>query len=131
MTRQQPSYSKKALQQWTEHVTHIFPQLRKTQAYNLASWSFAMVLAHACTLTAVALLLTQLVGQKRNSVRQRLREFYQEADAKKGEHRRQLDVRQCFAPLLHWLLRDWPNRPVAVARDASTLGDRFVVTGRW
>jgi heme exporter protein D len=58
-----------------------------------------MVLAHACTLTAVALLLTQLVGQKRNSVRQRLREFYQEADAKKGEHRRQLDVRPCFAPL--------------------------------
>jgi hypothetical protein len=37
MPRQQPSYSKKALQQWTEHVRYIFPQLSKTQAYNLAS----------------------------------------------------------------------------------------------
>lgn len=122
-----PLYGKKALHQWTEQVTHAFPQLSKTQAQGLASWSFAMVLARSCALTAVALFLAKLLCQKLNSARQRLREFYQEADAKKGEHRQQLDVSQCFAPLLRWLLRDWPNRQVAVAVDASTLGSRFVV----
>src|SRR5260370_41954615 len=86
-----------------------------------------MVLARCCALTTVALFLAKLLGQKLNPVRQRLREFYQEADAKKGAPRQQLDVTACFGPLLRWLLRDWPSRQVAIAVDASTLGSLFVV----
>src|SRR5260370_15576880 len=86
-----------------------------------------MVLARSCALPAIALLLAKLLGQKLNTARQRLREFYQEAEAKKGDRRQHLEVTTCFAPLLRWLLRDWPNRQVAIALDASTLGRRFVV----
>jgi len=66
-----------------------------------------------------------LLGHKFDTVKQRLREWYCDADAKTGTHRRQLDVRTCFAPLLHGVLRDWPGRQVALALDATTLGRRF------
>jgi hypothetical protein len=38
-----------------------------------------------------------------------------------------LDVTTCFAPLLRWLVRDWPQPRLALALDASTLSDRFVL----
>jgi hypothetical protein len=127
MPRQSPLYSQKALHQWTDQVTQAFPHLSKPQAIGLATWSFGMVLARSCALTTVAVFLAKLLGQKTNTARQRLREFYQEAEAKQGDQRQHLDVTSCFAPLLRWLLRDWPNRQVAVAVDASTLGSLFVV----
>jgi hypothetical protein len=127
MPRQQPLYTQKALRQWTDQLTQAFPHLSQPQAVGLATWSFGMVLARSCALPAVAFLLAKLLCQKANSVRQRLREFYQEADAKKGDHRQHIEVTLCFAPLLRWILRDWPNRQVALALDASTLGSRFVV----
>ena len=37
-------------------------------------------------------------GEKASAVRQRLREWYEEAEAKKGHHRRSLEVSSCFAP---------------------------------
>jgi hypothetical protein len=127
MSRQRPLYARKALNQWTAEIARAFPDLSKPQAAGLAQWSFGMVLARSCALTAVAFLLGKLLQSKYHAVRQRLREFYQEADAKQGEHRQDLDVTTCFGPLLRWLLRDWPNRQVAVALDASTLGSLFVV----
>ena len=33
----------------------------------------------------------------------------------------------CFAPLLRWVLKDWPDDRLAIALDASTLGQRFTV----
>jgi hypothetical protein len=127
MSRRQPLYTHKALQHWTEEVAGAFPELSKPQAVGLASWSFGMVLARSCALTAVAFSLAKLLKHGYHAVRQRLREFYQEADAKKGPHRRDLDVTTCFAPLLRWLLRDWDGQRLAVAVDASTLGNLFVV----
>jgi len=127
MSRQQPLYTRKALDQWNDDITQAFPELSQTQARNLATWSFGMLLARSCALTAVAFFLAKLLACKYNAVRQRLREFYQEADAKKGDQRRQLEVTICFGSLLRWVLRDWPSRQLAVALDASTLGNRFVV----
>ncbi len=127
MSRRPSLYTRKALRRWTDEVAHAFPNLSQPQAAGLAIWSFGMVLARCCALTTVALFLAKLLGQKINTVRQRLREFYQEADAKKGDDRQQLDVTSCFAPLLGWVLRDWPNHEVAVAIDASSLGSLFVV----
>jgi hypothetical protein len=60
-------------------------------------------------------------------MRQRLREWYQEAQAKRGEHRTELDVRHSFAPLLAWVLSGWQGTQLALALDATTLGQRFVV----
>jgi Transposase DDE domain len=127
MSRRPSLYTRKALRRWTDEVADAFPNLSQPQAAGLGTWSFGMILARSCALSAVAVFLAKLLCQKINTVRQRLREFYQEADAKKGEDRQQLDVTTCFAPLLRWVLRDWPNRQVAVAVDASTLGSLFVV----
>jgi hypothetical protein len=131
MSRQRTLYSTKALDQWTAAVTGAFPNLSKPQATSLALWSFGMVLAKSCSLLAVAVLLAKLLGWKVATLRQRLREFYQEATAKSGSKRggkrRQLEVTTCFAPLLRWLLQDWHGCQLAVALDASTLGSLFTV----
>lgn len=127
MSRQQPVYTRQALNQWTREIAGAFPALSSTQAAGLATWSFGMVLARSCALSTVAFFLAKLFTTGFHTVRQRLREFYQEADAKKGAKRRDWPVTSCFGPLLRWLLREWPNRQLAVALDASTLGNRFVV----
>jgi hypothetical protein len=120
-------YTHRTLRRWTGAVADAFPNLTQTQAAGLAAWSFGMVVARSCAQPAVALFLAKRLGQKINTARQRRREFYQEADAKQGDRRQQLEVAACFAPLRRWVLRDWPDRQVAVALDASTLGRLFVV----
>ena len=42
-------------------------------------------------------------------------------------NRRELDVTTCFAPLLAWILKGWPSNRLALALDATSLGDRFTV----
>ena len=91
-----------------------------------------MVMMQSCGLTTVSSFLATLLGQKDNTVRQRLREWYQEARAKKtaqpGAHRQGLDVTQCFVPLLQWVLSLWPaEHRIALVLDASSLGARWVV----
>ena len=127
MSRQTALYSPKVFRQWTDELADAFPQLSQPQVFGLATWSFGMILARCCALTTVALFLAQFLGRHYHAVRQRLREFYQEAAAKKGNQRRDLDVTTCFAALLRWILRDWNSRQRAVAIDASSLGVRFVV----
>jgi hypothetical protein len=60
-----------------------------------------------------------------------LREWYLPADRKSvsghGDRRRELPAHTCFAPLLAWLRRDWPQPRLALALDASALADRFVL----
>ena len=110
---------------WLALLTIAFPNLSTPEVRGLAWFSFGMILAHSCSVSAVALQLADLLGHKLDTVKQRLREWYCEAAAKTGKHRRQLDVRTCFAPLLRWVLKDWPCRQVALALDATTLGQRF------
>src|SRR5262245_50849869 len=121
MPRRDPLY------RWTTEVTTALPDLSQSQAVVLALWSYGIALARSCALDTVALFLAHLLARKFPSVRRRLREFYLEAPAKSGDQRRQLDVACCFAPLLRWVLRDWPGRFVPLALDATTLGTRFVV----
>jgi len=111
---------------WLATLTSAFTGLSPAEVRNLAWFSFGMVLARSCSVTAVAVQLADLLGQKFDTVKQRLREWYCEAAAKTGHHRHELDVRTCFAPLLHWVLDDWPGRQLALALDATTLGQRFV-----
>src|SRR5438105_1208532 len=113
--------------QWTEALTSHFPDLSKPQVYGLALWSWGMLLARCCSLTTVAFYLHLHSRRPLPNLQQQLREWYQEAKAKKGKKRRHLEVTTCFAPLLRWVLEDWPNTQLAVAADATTLGTRFVV----
>src|SRR4051794_29749881 len=88
---------------WLATLTSAFAHLSAAQVRGLAWFSFGMVLAHSCSVTAVAAQLADLLGQKLDTVKQRLREWYCEAAAKAGGQRRELDVRPCFAPLLRWV----------------------------
>lgn len=114
--------------QWSEQVTHQFDSvLAKPQARVLALYAFGMFLAQTCGLSAVVLALVPVLGQSANTLRQRLREFYQPAARKAGRHRRELDVTVCFLPLLRWVLRGWKVPRLALALDPTNLGDRFTV----
>jgi hypothetical protein len=115
------------LYEWTHEVSTHFPHLSQPQAAVLALWSFGIVLARRCTLPAVATALSPLLNRSFNTVRQRLREWYKAAPDKSGRHRRELDVAPCFAPLLGWVLKNWPCARVALALDATTLSDRLTV----
>jgi hypothetical protein len=97
----------------------------------LALWSFGIMLARCCGLDTVSLYLARWLGQTDNTIRQRLREFYQEAQAKagakRGVKRRDFDVTLCFLPLLRWVLSFWSCQRLALALDVTNLGDRFHV----
>src|SRR4051794_31165857 len=81
-----------------------------------------------CGLSCVAFVLARWLGQAFDAARERLRDWYCGAGDKTGRRRRRdLDVEACFAPLLAWVLRDWAGpADLAVALDATTLGERFV-----
>ena len=115
------------LNQWIGIVSSHFPRLSKPLATGLALWSFGMIVARSCGLTAVAGILAPLLGQQFNTVRERLRDTYREADAKVGPCRAQLEVSECWAPWLAWVLEGWSGQQLAIAIDATTLGQRFVV----
>ena len=113
--------------QWTKIITTHFPHLSKPQARVLALWSLGMVVARSCALSTVSGLLAQWLDRKPNTVRQQLREFCYEAPAKRGADRQEVAVETCFAPLLQWVLSWWEGHQLALALDATTLGQRFVV----
>ena len=74
-----------AVYQWTEVVTTHMPQLSKPQAAVLALWSVGMVLARSCALSAVSEFLAKGLERKPNTVRQQLREWCYEANAKRAD----------------------------------------------
>ena len=117
----------RAVYQWTEVVTTYMPHLSKPQAAVLALWSLGMVLARSCALSAVSEVLAVGLERKANTVRQQLREWCDEAKAKRGGPRQEFAVESSFAPLLGWVLSWWEGTQLAVAVDATTLGQRFVV----
>src|SRR4051794_17441486 len=121
MTRHPP------LDQWIGRVAEAFPQLSRPQATVLALYSFGMFLAQRCGLNSVVTALVPLLHVGFHTLRSRLQEFYQPAAAKSGRHRDQLEVTTCFAPLPNWVLQDWKSARLALALDATSLGDRFTV----
>jgi hypothetical protein len=115
------------LSQWTEIVSSRMPQMSKSQARVLALFSFGMVLARSCAVSAVAVALSPVLIESPNTLRQRLREFCYESDHKRGAFRCEIDVSLSFVPLMSWVLSQWQGRNLALAMDATTLSDRFVV----
>jgi hypothetical protein len=93
----------------------------------LALWSVGMVVARSCALSAVSLVLARGFARQPNTVRQQLREFCYEAKAKRGKPRQELQVENCFAPLVAWVVSWWEGHQLALAVAATTLGQRFVV----
>lgn len=118
-----------AVSAWERAVSSHLPALSRAQARGLAWWSYGVVLAQRCGQSSVAAVLAPLLGQKEGTVRQWLREWTYEAQAKRGRQRREVAVEACFAGLLGWVLSWWAaeERRLALALDATTLGTRFTV----
>jgi len=103
------------------------PHLSKPQVVVLAMWSYGMVLTKSCGRRTVATLLALLLEQNVSAIEQRLQEWCCDAQDKSGQQRRALDVTTCFAALLAWIVTLWVGTNIALAIDATSLGDRFVV----
>lgn len=115
------------LYQWKAHIARHFPGLSQPVVMGLALWSLGMIVVRSCSLTAIADWWACQSGQPFHTVRERLRDTYREAEAKAGQRRRELDLGLCWAPWLGWVLEGWGGALLAVALDATSLGDRFVV----
>jgi hypothetical protein len=121
------------LLQWQQTVSTYLPHLSKPQVTVLVLWSFGIVLAQSCGLTTVAVTLAYVLGCSERTMREQLRDWYRDAQhksgAKRGRQRRSLEVSGCFAPLLRWVVAwlDPTCRHLALAMDASTLGQRFTI----
>lgn len=118
-----------SITEWAEQVNAHFTQLSWPQALVLALWSYGAQVLQSCGQSQVAGLLAQVLGQKTDTVRQRLREWVWDKDAKKGTQRQEIVVAECFADLLRWILSGLPaaERRLAVALDATSLKLDFVV----
>jgi hypothetical protein len=115
------------LYSWTQEVRSHFSHLSRPQATVLALYSFCAALIHAVGLSKVAQIACELGQGQANSVRQRLKEWYQSADDKSGNNRRQIEPSLCFGPLLAWVLKAWPSGRLVLALDATTLDTRLTV----
>jgi hypothetical protein len=117
------------LSQWIDEVSRNLPGLSKPQAVVLGMYSFGMVIVRSCGISSIVYALSLLLEKSENTMRQRLREWYYDARDKRGQKRQGLDVSTCFAPLLAWVLSWWEvgEKRLALAMDASSLGQRFVV----
>ncbi len=121
------------LSQWHQTVSTYLSHLSQPQVTVLVFWSIGIVLAQSCGLTTVAVMLAYLLDCGERTVRERLRDWYRDAadkrGAKQGHKRRSLDVRSCFPALLRWVVAWSPPtcHHLALAMDASTLGQRFTI----
>jgi len=115
------------LSEWTHELSNRMPHLSKPQVAILAMWSYGIALTKSCGRRTVATLLALLLHQNVSAIEQRLQEWCCEAQDKSGRQRRALDVTTCFAPLLAWVVALWVGTNIALAIDATSLGNRFVV----
>jgi len=113
--------------QWNGVIAKRFRHLSKPMVGCLALWTLGMIVARSCSLTAVAWALQPLLGAKFYTVRERLRDLYREAFAKRGRQRCDLELATCWAPWLSWVIEGWPSKQLALALDATALGEQFTV----
>lgn len=115
------------LSRWMDDLARGLPVLTAAQRRVLAQWCFAMEQTGLCGTQTLALFLGLALGCAWQTVRQRLREWYWDAEDKCGLNRQEVDVRLCFAPLTRWVLAHWSGSRVALAMDATSLGDRLTI----
>lgn len=115
----------KELLQWTERLASRLSNFSRPQLRTLALWSFAIVVCRYCGLSRLSLFLSTLLGEKENTIRERLRDLYRPADKKRGQKRCELDVSQATADLLRWCAGE--AKRLVLVLDVTHLQDRFDV----
>lgn len=107
-------------------ATHL-PHLRPAQRRGLALWVYGAVLAGSACQGAVLLALAPAVRATPHALRQALREWLRDGADRAAPCRAEVDAAACFAPLLGWVRAWWRGAALALAVDATALGDRLVV----
>jgi hypothetical protein len=117
------------LSPWSHEVSRAFAHLSKPQVWGLVLWSAGMALAGAAGITQISALLALVLEQEEQTVFQRLREWYLDAQHKSGKKRTELEVTSCFAPLLRWIVGLWEpgKRQLVLVLDATTLRERWTI----
>jgi hypothetical protein len=117
------------LSQWSQQVSTAFAHLSKPQVWGLVLWSAGIALSGAAGIAQISALLALVLEQQEQTVFQRLREWYLDAEHKSGKKRRELEVVSCFAPLLGWIVCLWEkgNQQMVLVLDATTLGERWTI----
>src|SRR5258708_6578363 len=111
-----------------KQVGQMLPSLSKAEAQVLGFLSYGILLFNGCGMTRLSHGLAKLEQVPAGRLRQRLREFYYEAEAKRGNKRREVKVEGCFADLLRGILRGWQGKKeLVLAMDASTLREGLTV----
>lgn len=119
-----------SIAQWTVELSKHLPELSRPQVKVLAEWSYAVQTIQRCGQSQVSQFLALALKQSFDRVRQRLREWSWEKGAKKkGGNRREVQVSDCFASLLKWVMSGMPpgDCRLVLALDATTLKQKFVV----
>ena len=93
---------------WKSRLAQYFPVLRPAQLRGLALWVYGAVLAQSACQTAVVSALLAVGGFPPG--RQYLREGWYDGGEKAAPCSVQVEVAQCFVPLLRWLLAWWQGR---------------------
>ena len=104
------SSSVASIAQWQKRVGDLLPSLSKSEARVLGLLSYGIVILDGCGITRLSHGLAQIEQVPAGRLRQRLREFYYEAQAKRGHKRREVEVERCFGDLLHGILRGWEGK---------------------
>jgi hypothetical protein len=111
-----------------KRVEEMLPSLSKAEAQVLGWLTYGILMLGKCGMTALSHGLAKIEQEPAERLRQRLREFCYEAEAKQGKKRREVDVQRCFPDLLRSIVRGWEGKKeLALSMDAMTLGERFTV----
>lgn len=110
-------------------IASHFGHLGKCLIYVLSLYAYGAVMVRHCGQTQVVTFLSGVLDYSYYTMRQRLRELTYDSSDKRGDKRKALEVRECFAPLLGWVLSKFRGQQeqLVVALDATTLRDRFVI----
>ena len=101
------------------------PRLSPAQRLGLTLWVYGTILAGSACQVAVVAALLPLAAE--HALRQRLREWLYDGGDKTAPCRAQVEVAACFAGLLGWVVGWWRGTELALAIDATALGDHVVV----
>src|SRR5215813_4904763 len=100
--RREAMFCQAGFDQWRMTILHHLSPLSKPQATVLALWSFGMVRARSCALTAVSHWLAKGMQRKEQTVRQQWREWCDDPPRKRGTQRQSLRGETCFPLLVGW-----------------------------
>ena len=103
-----------------KRVEEMLPSLSKAQGQVLGLLTYGILMLGKCGMTALSQGLAKIEQEPAERLRQRLREFCYEAEAKRGKKRREVDVQRCFPDLLRSIVWGWEGKKeLALSMDAS------------